>query len=579
METKKIYTNKIDCTLNFASILSDYEIIELKNTNFNEKIPYSKLWEQVKKDISVISYYNYGNSIYLLCKKDEINKLDQDRLDNFSVVANLVNSLTIKKIKKHVILNILIGLFGTNQSFFSIGEFQNGYYLIHKKYNNKIVCLRFSVNKDLLLILNVTTFSKSKFDKKSKKAKKYFVIEGNKLSRVINAQEVKEDLFIKGNRFKSKNKIDYYDFQENFLNSKVGYIAKFVELINKQLKNYLSFNLTKEEFKVFESGKDKKHKLLELKNNIKKCFKNYNQLNIIDYENKLNNDFKKDLVNRLENYFGSSIEIILKKEVDKTTPSIVFISSKEDYNDTNIDPYEFIKKENRLTQIVNYGNKMQQTVLEAVLKELVIKIEIATSKPYLTNKWEDFRDYAFFFRIKTDENFIYIKLILNNLEIKEQKLSLLEEIKLKSIIEKVPYESDVELIALKDNDYFIISKTRKFILPNFDKCLDIYNDFIYKNEKPRLRRVIYRNDTLNGLAGINYLKDDYYIEYYSANVLNPDTKLPKGVVVRRVDFSNKDFDIDIILNSLNEYFIKNKEFTVLPFILKYLKEFTSINKN
>jgi len=91
--------------------------------------------------------------------------------------------------------------------------------------------------------------------------------------------------------------------------------------------------------------------------------------------------------------------------------------------------------------------------------------------------------------------------------------------------------------------------------------------------KPRLRRVIYRKDTLNGLSGINYHKDDYSMEYYSANVLNPDIKMSKGIVVRRIEFSKKDFCIDMILNSLNEYFIKNKEFTVLPFILKYLKEF------
>lgn len=573
METKKIYTNKIDFTLNIENILEDYEIIELKNTNTNKKMPYIKLWEQLKQDISVISYYNYGNCIYLLCKKEEINNLDIDKLEDFKIVANLVNILTIKKIKKYVILNLLIGLFGTNQSFFSIGEFQNGYYLIHKKYNNKIICLRFSVSKDLLLILNVITFSKSKFDKKSKKAKNYYVIENNKLSKVINAQEVKEDLFIKGNRFKSKNKIYYYDFQENFLNSKVGYIAKFVELINKQLINYLSFNLIKEEFCVFESSKDKENKLLELKNNINKCLKNYKQLNIIDYENKLDDDFKKDIINKLETYLDNSIKFNWKKEVDKTTPSIIFISSKEDYSDSNIDPYKFIKKENKLTQIVNYGNKMEQTVLEAVLKELVIKIEIATSEPYLTNKWVDFINYTFFMRIKTDEDFVYTKLSLNDLEIQEQELTMLDEIKLRSIIEKVSYESDIELIAFKDNDYFIISKTRKFILPNFDKCLNIYNDFINKNEKPRLRRVIYRKDTLNGLSGINYHKDDYSMEYYSANVLNPDIKMSKGIVVRRIDFSKKDFCIDMILNSLNEYFIKNKEFTVLPFILKYLKEF------
>ncbi|MBP7251083.1 MAG: hypothetical protein KA986_02815, partial [Aliarcobacter sp.] len=101
--------------------------------------------------------------------------------------------------------------------------------------------------------------------------------------------------------------------------------------------------------------------------------------------------------------------------------------------------------------------------------------------------------------------------------------------------------------------------------------------FIENKDSPRLRRNEYKKFTTAG-SGINYHVDNNCLTYFSSTSIdNLKRSTTKANIIRKVYFSDKNFDCIAYLNSLDEYFVRNKELTVLPFILKYLREFLKIN--
>ena len=105
----------------------------------------------------------------------------------------------------------------------------------------------------------------------------------------------------------------------------------------------------------------------------------------------------------------------------------------------------------------------------------------------------------------------------------------------------------------------------------------IYNKFIENKDSPRLRRNEYKKFTTAG-SGINYHVDNNCLTYFSSTSIdNLKRSTTKANIIRKVYFSDKNFDFIAYLNSLDEYFVRNKELRVLPFILKYLREFLKIN--
>lgn len=304
---------------------------------------------------------------------------------------------------------------------------------------------------------------------------------------------------------------------------------------------------------------------------------------MLDYEKKLSDKFKNELVLKINNFFNTKIEAIFVDKVDKNNPTFIFLNEKSEY-EINNDPYLNLKKKYKLSQVISYKNcevilNENNILFESILKELLLKNEICKKSFCLSSKWKLFENYEFFIQIDSKNNSedTYLEKIIIDSNINSTKIDIFDSFKINGIQEIKDNLKNVELIAFKNDDYFVVTRTSEFILPNIKESLNIYNKFIKNKDRPRLRRNEYKEFTTAG-SGINYnIKDNCLTYFSSTSIENLKINTAKANIVRKVYFSNKNFDYISYLDSLDEYFVRYKELTVLPFILKYLREFLKIN--
>ena len=585
MLTQNYWTNKVDYKINGSEILKDYDLIKIEIPKNKNKLEadYSKIWNLLKKNINVLAYYKSVFHIYLLTEKREIYKLeDNDDLEKLNCDIKLVDNQNINKISPYFLINILLVLYGTSGNMFTLGNFQNGCFVIHKIEKSKVITLKFSVDKNSLLSLNVSTFTKIKCTKFNSNKYIFYCLEGNRLIRVINPLDTSSDLFIQKSSYK-KSSINFINYEDDFLNSKVGYLGLFLEGINNRLSKYLTFELKEESFIQHETYLNKEKRVKELTKLIKEAFLKNKYIQLFDYENKLSNEYKVEIISKIENFFDKKTEAMFVDKINHHIPTFIFLHEKSEYENNN-DPYLDLKKRYKLTQVISYKNcktilNENNILFEAILKELLIKNEICKSSFYLSSKWKSFKDFEFFVPIdcKNDsEDTCWEKIIIDN-NINIVNIDLFDRFKINRIQELKDNFENIEFIAFKNDDYFAITRTNEFILPNIKESLKIYNKFIENKDSPRLRRNEYKKFTTAG-SGINYHVDNNCLTYFSSTSIdNLKRSTTKANIIRKVYFSDKNFDCIAYLNSLDEYFVRNKELTVLPFILKYLREFLKIN--
>lgn len=586
MLTQNYWTNKVDYKINGSELLKDYDLIKIEIPKNKNKLEadYGKIWNLLKKNIDVLAYYKSVFHIYLLTEKREIYKLeDNDDLEKLNCDIKLVDNQNINKISPYFLINILLGLYGTSGNMFTLGNFQNGCFVIHKIEKSKVITLKFSVDKNSLLSLNVSTFTKMKCTKSNSNKYIFYCIEGNRLIRVINPLDTNSDLFVQKNSYK-KSSINFINYEDDFLNSKVGYLGLFLEGINNRLSKYLTFELKEESFIQHETYLNKEKRVKELTKVMKEAFSKNKYIQLVDYENKLSNEYKVELISKIENFFDKKIQATFVDKINHHIPTYIFLNEKSEY-ENNTDPYLNLKRKYKLTQVISYKNcktilNENNILFEAILKELLIKNEICKSSFYLSSKWKSFKDYEIFIKINCKnepEDSCWEKIIIDN-SINLVNIDLFDRFKLNRIIQELKDNfENVEFIAFKNDDYFAITRTNEFILPNVKESLKIYNKFIENKDRPRLRRNEYKKFTTAG-SGINYHVDNNCLTYFSSTSIdNLKRSTTKANIVRKVYFSDKNFDFIAYLDSLDEYFVRNKELTVLPFILKYLREFLKIN--
>ena len=586
MLTQNYWTNKVDYKINGSELLKDYDLIKIEIPKNKNKLEadYGKIWNLLKKNIDVLAYYKSVFHIYLLTEKREIYKLeDNDDLEKLNCDIKLVDNQNINKISPYFLINILLGLYGTSGNMFTLGNFQNGCFVIHKIEKSKVITLKFSVDKNSLLSLNVSTFTKMKCTKSNSNKYIFYCIEGNRLIRVVNPLDTNSDLFVQKNSYK-KSSINFINYEDDFLNSKVGYLGLFLQGINNRLSKYLTFELKEETFIQYETYLNKEKRVKEVTKVMKEAFSKNKYIQLVDYENKLSNEYKVELISKIENFFDKKIQATFVDKINHHIPTYIFLNEKSEY-ENNTDPYLNLKRKYKLTQVISYKNcktilNENNILFEAILKELLIKNEICKSSFYLSSKWKSFKDYEIFIKINCKnepEDSCWEKIIIDN-SINLVNIDLFDRFKLNRIIQELKDNfENVEFIAFKNDDYFAITRTNEFILPNVKESLKIYNKFIENKDRPRLRRNEYKKFTTAG-SGINYHVDNNCLTYFSSTSIdNLKRSTTKANIVRKVYFSDKNFDFIAYLDSLDEYFVRNKELTVLPFILKYLREFLKIN--
>jgi len=282
------------------------------------------------------------------------------------------------------------------------------------------------------------------------------------------------------------------------------------------------------------------------------------------------------------------------------------------------------------------------TLLQVLLKELVIKKEIQERKLILSyHSLFQKVTFIYPYRLK-DKELAFYKSITDGKSIEFTELSDYEQHICSEIAFSVDRDRVLEAILFNGDDIGYITKTKGFPLPkiyeiqtllheynkpkylHYKKILEIWNS-VYKDEKAALREKLLieleqKRDPITGevllttldlgksnskfkkeleklsdkklvlslkgkkenrycidsLIGIRYSKQEN--KYYIGLLENIPESIEKASPIREVHRYKGNNFLDIILPMLNEYFVKNGSFTVLPYPLKYIKEYYKTEK-
>jgi len=101
---------------------------------------------------------------------------------------------------------------------------------------------------------------------------------------------------------------------------------------------------------------------------------------------------------------------------------------------------------------------------------------------------------------------------------------------------------------------------------------DTFNENLDKN----LNRSRKNNTVLDVLTGIKYLKINDKEAYYVVGTKDIASSFARSNIIRKIKAIEGKLLLDEVLVMMDEYFVKNRELTVLPYPLKYLKEYTKM---
>lgn len=98
MKNNTYYINEVKYNVKKNMILEDYDLIKINISNDYKKNDYKKLWENLKKNIDVISYYRSKNNIFLLLNKNKIYDLKENELLKLNIDIKLIDSVSINSV-------------------------------------------------------------------------------------------------------------------------------------------------------------------------------------------------------------------------------------------------------------------------------------------------------------------------------------------------------------------------------------------------------------------------------------------------------------------------------------------------
>jgi len=134
-------------------------------------------------------------------------------------------------------------------------------------------------------------------------------------------------------------------------------------------------------------------------------------------------------------------------------------------------------------------------------------------------------------------------------------------------------DTNIDLQMLKK--YFSSKEELKEVTKSFKKSiLELVDSSIIFNIKAKS----YIN-FISSLSGIKYNEDNYNYSVYSVGISSihkTTANMPKAIKIREIHLLRGKLLTKQILEMMSEYFVKNGEFTVLPYPIKYIREYYKI---
>lgn len=563
--------NELIPNINFNNIDKDYSIVKFETSDKYIKYGAAILDNEEIKALSIA--FEKGKSFYAL-----FNKGEEERLRFLNLGDNIsFNNIRCSQVPTHLLIRLFLNSLNNFKNVLAFNNLGGNFYTIFEicKNEKNIKVLKINVSEDLLIEATATNFIK--IDKAVNDKPMYvFSFKNSSFKRIFDFYKNCPTYI---NKSYSKTEIEYLNLAKK--NSKVKVIFSIIKEFNIRYSSYIS--LTFKEVEIVEKKDSMKKEFMDT------TIKKYNEIScyILNFSNTQEDGYSFDkLKSCIESYTKCNVRKVNK--INNNGINLIYIHDAEYYECKNIsDPYKDLNLPypiQRFTvenfkDFVDLNNK-PKAALKTLLKESVIKYDVFINKEISFDDWKKYNfknDWIFgiakelkkenkvdsefyFIRIHPDGKFECYKFI-NDL-FNQDEYSLYRQLLVGSNTNKVLVQDDLGNIN-------IIEETNYITLP----CMNIFNEKVGRGKEDRQKYY-------SGIVDINY----YVINnepYYNVGPLGNgmQSSIPKASHLYKINTINNSKNIvKDLLDLMGVSFVKFNSFTVLPYPIKYLKEFAKIDQ-
>ena len=537
--------------------------------------------------------FESGKEFYVLMKKDDGNKaiLKKALLESKDGDTLTISSVKVSKISDNILVQLLLNsLANFSHEALKFNNLTGHLYCFHPKWIQKgkvgeryatlkVPCLEFKVSNDMLLIMQVHTFTtkllRNKMIFKTKKIEeypKYVFSANNTLRRMLNSDDGNE-YFIMRQVDGIKTEIPFLNIQNknSFDICKMGILTNIMEIFNNKLNsichldfvtinNYISLERTRQ---IAKENNYVIKKILESR-----------PIKIVDEINdEYSLTFCKNIREILE--YKYSISATICRRPNKNALNICIVHNAIYYGGIN-DPHS-IKRDGYSIQHITLEDFLENAdfAISTIIHELIIKSDIIHGKITLFDwsklgiqenisfglRADEDKNRYFFMDIKADGSFTF----------KEQILDLFEQNNYSECVNIfVDNPAACGIIKRANGNINVISKTDMITIPEINQL-----NKELENNNTHLRGKAKREELLSSILDIK-LYDSEMSKYYFVGAIGEGmrTKIITAANIRKITpYKNSPLMFDDLLPLMNVTFVRNGNLTVLPFPFKYLREY------
>ncbi len=562
--------NELMPNINFNNIDKDYSIVKFETSEKYIKYGAAILDNEEIKALSIA--FEKGNSFYALFNKGEEEGIRFLNLgDNISF-----NNIRSFQVPTHLLIRLFLNSLNNFKTVLAFNNLGGNFYTIFEisKNEKNIKVLRINVSEDLLIDAAATNFMK--IDKAVNDKPMYvFSFKNNSFKRIFDFDK-NFPTYI--NKNFGKTEIEYLNLANK--NSKVKVLFSIINEFNRRYSSYISLSF-------------KTANIVEKKDSMEKEFmdttiKKYNEIScyIMNFSNTQEDEYSFDkLKSCIESYTNCNVRKVNK--VNNNGINLIYIHNAEYYENKKIlDPYKGLNLPYPIQRftVENFkdfidGNNKPKAALKTILKESVIKHDVFVNQEISFDDWKKYNfknDWIFGISKevksvdKVDSEFYFIRIhpngkfqcykFINDL-FNQDEYSLYRKLLVGSNTNKVLVQDDLGNIN-------VIEQTNYITLPS----LNVFEEKVGRGKDDRQKYY-------SGIVDINY----YVINnesYYNVGPLGNgmQSSIPKASHLYKINVINNSKNIvKDLLDLMGVSFVKFNSFTVLPYPIKYLKEFAKID--
>lgn len=573
-----VITNKLVCRFDFRAIGERYDIYQI--TTSDRYIAYgSYILDIPTEDLKAVSVaFDQGKSAYAMFDKGKVDRVQLVRLLNDEKLS--IRPMPPQETQPFLLARLF--LYALPNYSLEENRFNNiGGKLFmtipvwRRKDGRSFKALEIAIDRELQLSAKATTFTLiSRFDKGTKglaESPRYKLLDSGRLRRTLK-DDGKEKVYVNKGLPGKKTELPFLELQVKKIKETKAYFLNWaIQTLNERYKGLLSISFaTLEKDETIDERLDS-----DFDDKSFACVSSHN----VCLTSLLEKEYEDDPL-RLQRVLSADLKrpISLNSPVDQKDMEIALLHNEEYYQQKD-DPYKALSREH-VVQCITHEDGLEEAIANPVVrktiyKEMTIKNDIINARRITLDDWSYFEfdgDWYFgeeknrqkyFMIIHPDGSFDfprpfgmfggYSDPTLNHLS------RSLNEFDLKGKTIVMNHRGDVNLI----------SRTNSFCLPN----PEIYDLPSFSRSKAS------RDQYLNGLVDINLFHDKEGRRFYNAGLRGTGMKpsLPKANILYQVTVIKGKNIIKEILRLMSVIFVKYNSFTVLPYPIKYLREYTLID--